>query len=339
MNAEFEALLNSTEKNRKKKKYFPDYWLCRNYKQDRAYELAEQFFLGTVSEDVMRLISCETAWKLDFWLARGYSLDEAVLKQKETQSRNSNRVSEKYTKEERRCFRNTTLEFYIERGFTESEAQEQRKERQKTFSLKKCVERFGEEEGLRIFKERQTRWRNTLDTKSDEEKESIRRKQGITLKNYVAKYGETEGPIKYHAWVIDYKKRLTRNSMKNYSDESIEWFKSFIPEDILKHAKFGEDEHFILDSDKVFFYDFRYNNVIIEYHGHMYHYNPRIPNENWRSPFGIDIESSLQKDKCKRELAESNGFIFFEYYSNDSKEHESNLKQEILKALNEKTHN
>lgn len=76
--------------------------------------------------------------------------------------------------------------------------------------------------------------------------------------------------------------------------------------------------------------------MIIEYHGHMYHYNPRSNQENWNSPFGMSKTESLVLDRYKKQLAENNGFIYFEYYSNDSKEYEQFIKQQILQALNEK---
>lgn len=57
---------------------------------------------------------------------------------------------------------NCTLEYYMNKGMSEEEAKAALKERQSTFSLKKCIEKYGEEEGTRIFKERQEKWMNNL---------------------------------------------------------------------------------------------------------------------------------------------------------------------------------
>lgn len=51
-----------------------------------------------------------------------------------------------------------TLEYYIKRGYSKSKAEEMLKERQTTFSLEKCIEKYGKEEGEKIWKERQEKW-------------------------------------------------------------------------------------------------------------------------------------------------------------------------------------
>lgn len=51
------------------------------------------------------------------------------------------------------------------------------KERQSTFNLNKCIEKYGEEEGRKIWQERQNRWQQTLNSKSDEEKKEITRRK------------------------------------------------------------------------------------------------------------------------------------------------------------------
>lgn len=52
----------------------------------------------------------------------------------------------------------TTLQYWIEKGYTEFEAQKKLKERQTTFSLKKCIEKYGKEKGLERWKKRQEKW-------------------------------------------------------------------------------------------------------------------------------------------------------------------------------------
>jgi hypothetical protein len=51
------------------------------------------------------------------------------------------------------------------------------KERQTTFNLKKCVEKLGEKEGKKRWQERQDKWIETLDKKTDEEKTEINKKK------------------------------------------------------------------------------------------------------------------------------------------------------------------
>ncbi len=66
-----------------------------------------------------------------------------------------------------------TLEYYLAKGYTAKKARELLKERQSTFSLKKCIEKYGEEKGREVFAERQKKWQTTLNSKPMEEIERI----------------------------------------------------------------------------------------------------------------------------------------------------------------------
>jgi hypothetical protein len=52
----------------------------------------------------------------------------------------------------------TKLEYWVDKGYTEEEAKQKRKERQQTFSLDKCIEKYGEEKGKERWLERQEKW-------------------------------------------------------------------------------------------------------------------------------------------------------------------------------------
>ena len=68
---------------------------------------------------------------------------------------------------------NTRLEYYTDKGYSEEEAAKILHERQRTFTLEKCIARYGEEKGKEVFADRQRRWPETLNSKSAEEKERI----------------------------------------------------------------------------------------------------------------------------------------------------------------------
>lgn len=80
---------------------------------------------------------------------------------------------------------NTTVDYYIKRGYSLEESIKLRTERQRTFSLDKCIKKYGKEIGLQVFKTRQEKWLNTLNNKSDIEKERINRLKGTGRSNYV----------------------------------------------------------------------------------------------------------------------------------------------------------
>lgn len=75
----------------------------------------------------------------------------------------------------------TCLEFYLNQGLSEEEAKKKLSERQSTFSLEKCIQKYGEEEGIERFKARQEKWLNSLDTPENREKLKQGRIKGLSL--------------------------------------------------------------------------------------------------------------------------------------------------------------
>ena len=55
----------------------------------------------------------------------------------------------------------TTLQYYLNKGHSVQDAKELLKERQTTFSLEKCIKKYGQEEGLKKWVERQEKWHNS----------------------------------------------------------------------------------------------------------------------------------------------------------------------------------
>ena len=54
----------------------------------------------------------------------------------------------------------TELSYYVNKGFSEEESKILLKDRQTTFSLEKCIKKYGEELGLQRWKDRQEKWLN-----------------------------------------------------------------------------------------------------------------------------------------------------------------------------------
>ena len=67
----------------------------------------------------------------------------------------------------------TRIEYFTSRGYTEEEAKQLLKDRQTTFTLEKCIQKYGKEEGTKRYNERQEKWQATLNAKSEEEKQRI----------------------------------------------------------------------------------------------------------------------------------------------------------------------
>lgn len=77
-----------------------------------------------------------------------------------------------------------TVEYYVNKGFSIDEAKKKLKERQSTFSLEKCISQYGEDEGRKIFAERQEKWQSTLKSKPIEEIERINKAKMLNGKGY-----------------------------------------------------------------------------------------------------------------------------------------------------------
>jgi hypothetical protein len=68
---------------------------------------------------------------------------------------------------------NNNIEYFLHKGYSEEEAKKLLKERQTTFNLEKCIEKHGEEKGRKVWKDRQEKWQNTLNSKPIKERERI----------------------------------------------------------------------------------------------------------------------------------------------------------------------
>jgi len=78
----------------------------------------------------------------------------------------------------RKNFDTSSVEHFIKKGYTEEEAKQKSKDKQSTFSLKICIEKYGDIEGNKVFKERQNKWQKTLNDKSYQERIDIDKGKG-----------------------------------------------------------------------------------------------------------------------------------------------------------------
>jgi hypothetical protein len=133
--------------------------------------------------------------------------------------------------------RSTNIEYWLARGLTEQEARRALKERQSTFSIQKCIERHGEAEGTRIWKERQQKWQAKLTAKSEDEQIRIT------------------------------KSKATFEKCRSKPEREIEIF-------LLE--RYETEIQFVLKrpEGKHYSYDFRIGKKLIEFNGDYWHANP-----------------------------------------------------------------
>ena len=56
----------------------------------------------------------------------------------------------------------TKIEYWLAKGYNEKDAREKLSERQQTFTLEQCIEKYGKIKGKAVFEDRQKRWQKSL---------------------------------------------------------------------------------------------------------------------------------------------------------------------------------
>ena len=101
--------------------------------------------------------SPENTWqRIEYWIKR--NPDKTLEECQELLKKHKEKVKNTHTPENT-C---TRVEYWIAKGYSEEEAKELLRNRQTTFTLQKCIDKYGKEEGEKIFNDRQKRWLNSL---------------------------------------------------------------------------------------------------------------------------------------------------------------------------------
>ena len=287
-----------------------EYWINKGYSKEEAInEISKQqkksskcvktyhgkskkmlIEKGYSEEEIKRI--CLTPTNVKFWVNRGYSEAEA----REIISKNQIEAAKQVDFEKRLIPSN--IEYWTRIGLSEKEARQKVSEHQSTFSLKTCIEKYGEEEGKKRFTNRQVKWQKTL------------------YKNGKLKAGYSQISQDLFYELI---KDININELNN----------------IFFAKKGGE---FVLSDDNGFYrYDFTdiKNKKIIEYNGDDYHANPiKYKPTDYPNPFrkNITAQEIWVRDNHKKELAEQYGFEVLVIW--DSEYRWGNKEEVIKKCLN-----
>lgn len=249
-----------------------------------------------------------------YWIEKGYSIENAKEKVREHQSKSAkaNKGNDEFRK---KC--TTSIEYWITKGYDLEDAKHMLSDRQATFSLEKCIEKLGVEEGTKRWKERQDRWQNTLNNKSPEEREEINRKRNSNRRSSFFSKESMKIFLPVCEWL----------SSMGYSGEI------FMASNDNKELKLFESSS---DVNRYYFYDFSLLNlkIIIEYNGERFHPNPSWPKKKWKqwkqlyTKVGADYAYEYQK--CKTEFAKKLGFKVLEIWSSTSKNKNIKICKEFI---------
>ena len=191
-------------------------------------------------------------------------------------------------------------EYWIKRGYSFEESILKVSERQKTFTLEKCIEKYGQEEGKEIYTERQKKWQKSL------------LKNGNLKNGYSAISQELFNKIieKYDYLNIDNILFATKN--KEYSLDK--------------------------NTGGIWLFDFAdlEKKKLIEYNGDQYHANPlKYEGKNCTHPFRkhLTAEEIWAKDAEKIKTANENGFEVLTIWDSEYKKDKSGTLKKCLDFL------
>jgi hypothetical protein len=230
---------------------------------------------GYSDEEIRRITLAPSM--VGFWINKGYSEEDAIIQISEMQRLHANAYVTKRNNNPDiySASSSTQLAYWVNLGYPEEEAKLKLKERQQTFTLEKCIAKYGEVDGIERFTERQRKWTDSLN------------------KNGNLKIGHSK-----------VSQELFYKLLEAYeiNDRENVFFAT-------------HNKEFRLDKDDggVWMYDFTdiKNKKIIEFNGDIFHGNPSKYNENDSpNPFNETILASdmWEKDKRKYEQAIKNGF-------------------------------
>jgi hypothetical protein len=249
----------------------------------------------------------------EFWIKKGYSEEESLLKVKEVMNEIHKKTFKKFkdNPDKYAAKYNNKIEYWLEKGYSEEESLKKVSERQTTFSKEICIEKYGELEGYKIWKERQNKWINTLDSKSDEEKMEINRK------------------------------KLFNNSGYSKISQKLFWsiYNIFINNDI----KFEELNGEVIRYDKINNKHYRYdyvdftNKKVIEFNGDFWHCNPNFYMETHvHKIMNITTKELWKKDKIKNNWIKNRNYQVLVVWESEYKKYPQQTLEKCIEFINKK---
>ena len=230
------------------------------------------------------------------------------------------------------------------------------------------IDTLGEEEGNRAFKDN-TWYANMRKKHGDDWFQNFLKEKNIRAKfpikdKFIKKYGEQEGVEKYNRYIEKQKYAHTvEYFIEKYGeeigkDEYLKSRKKLINNLLNKHntsniskelfcklrEKIGDDckysghnkELFLYDDrmNRLLFYDFCFNNKILEFHGDFWHLDPMQYDKNFIHPIlKISAKDIWNNDEYKIKLANSYNYKTKIIWENDYKKNKTQIINECINFL------
>ena len=285
-----------------------EYWLEKGFSEEEAKQqisniqsergkmvkgknkiFRKEDFYKKYGEEADYILRKRSVFCIEYWLEKGFSEEEA--KQQISNIQREISKKQKPNKESK----TTCIEYWLKKGYTEEEAKTAISKRQSTFTLKKCIEKYGVYEGTKKWEERQKKWQ-----------ESLHKNNNLHV-GYSAISQELFSILEEKSNDKDYIFYGSKNREYSINENGKNYIYDFC--DLNKRK-------------------------IIEFNGDIYHGNPLLYNEDDKpNPFkkNMTCKDLWNYDKIKKEIAEKNQFSILTVWEND---YRKNKENEIEKCLN-----
>ena len=190
----------------------------------------------------------------------------------------------------------TQLDYWIEKGYNEETAKEMLAKRQRTFTLEKCIAKYGNKKGIEIWNKRQEKWKKSLT-------------------NHFIKYGDTRNALAQSEFAI-----LCIKAICNKLQILIPFSEKFITNK---------------NTGKHFAFDFQYENKLIEFNGDYWHCNPsKYSFDYFNKRKNMTAKEIWEYDKEKINTAESYGYKVLVVWESEYNENKENTIQKCIDFIN-----
>ena len=289
---------------------YKEYWINRGYSEEESIKLVSEIQRNASKQvknrpkinyerieskgiDAKLFFKKRSILCIEYWLERGYSEEEGRRKISEIQKNNGRKVVNHIS--------NKTIEYWTKKGCSEEEAISIIRNIQSTFSKDKCIEKYGEVEGVKHWEERQYKWQKSLHENGN-----------------------------LHIGYSKISQELFDEILKFYPKDEHEY---------IFYASKNHEYSLKKPTKKYYAYDFTDLNKrkIIEFNGDIYHGNPNIFEDNeYPNPFQKDktAEDLRKKDELKKQIAIDNGFDVLIVWESDYRKNREETIERIKNFLN-----
>ena len=214
-----------------------------------------------------------------------------------------------YTQCDRDDRNDNQVKYWIKKGYSEEEAKQKVSERQRTFTLEKCIEKYGEEEGTKRYIERQKNW----SAKVEEQYQ-----QGL-----FSKIPHSQNSCIYSKFEKDIVDSIIESLDIDINDIYCYKTSQFRLENTNEDCK-----------NKIFSYDLTIGNKIIEFNGDFWHMNPDMYDSDYVHPYSnLSAEEKWEIDEIKLNCAFQNGYEVLTIWEQEYNENKEATIQKCVEFL------